>query len=58
MKAGYLSSSMDVHADPCESFYQYTCGKWQEDHPYPANVDGWNHFYKLMYAMRTDLRSK
>lgn len=24
---------MDPSADPCEDFYQFTCGKWSEEHP-------------------------
>lgn len=28
-----LMRDMDLTADPCEDFYQYTCGKWAENHP-------------------------
>ncbi|CAG2120922.1 unnamed protein product, partial [Medioppia subpectinata] len=51
--AGYLSSSMDFSVNPCDDFYQFSCGKWQEDHPFPANLDGWDYFQKLLYSMRT-----
>lgn len=28
-----LYRAMDVRTDPCDDFYQYTCGGWEESHP-------------------------
>ncbi|XP_054160744.1 neprilysin-4-like [Oppia nitens] len=47
---------MDFNVNPCNDFYQFACGKWQQDHPFPKYENGWNSFKKLMYAMRTDMR--
>ncbi|XP_034942864.1 endothelin-converting enzyme homolog isoform X2 [Chelonus insularis] len=33
--AASLKESMDISVDPCEDFYQYTCGRWSENHPTP-----------------------
>ena len=55
--AGSLSSSMDLTINPCDDFYKYSCGKWQDDHPFPRNVDGWSHFIKLSYEMRKSMLS-
>ncbi|XP_022902040.2 neprilysin [Onthophagus taurus] len=30
--ASNLRLSMDLSVDPCEDFYNYTCGKWTEEH--------------------------
>lgn len=30
--ASYLLESMDLEADPCEDFYQFTCGNWHNYH--------------------------
>ena len=51
-----LYGSMDTSANACDDFYKYACGKYNNDHPLPANVDGWSHFYRLQYEVRNNLR--
>ena len=31
-------SIVDKSKDPCQDFYQYTCTKWNADHPIPADL--------------------
>lgn len=31
--AANLHLSIDFNEDPCEDFYQYTCGRWSQEHP-------------------------
>ncbi|KAH7939313.1 hypothetical protein HPB52_010585 [Rhipicephalus sanguineus] len=28
-----LYTAMDLRSNPCDDFYQYTCGRWAENHP-------------------------
>lgn len=30
---------MNMKADPCKDFYEYSCGKWIEENPLPADKD-------------------
>lgn len=40
-------SAMDRSADPCEDFFQYSCGGWIKAHPIPPDQSGWDVYSKL-----------
>ena len=57
--AGYISLSMDTkQTKPCDNFYQYVCGKWIQDHPFPRHLKSWSHFQRVYFTIREDLISK
>ncbi len=40
-------TAMDRSADPCEDFYQYSCGGWIASNPIPPDRASWNTYNKL-----------
>jgi len=45
--AARLSSYMDNKANPCEDFYQYSCGGWEKSHSIPSDQANWDIFGEL-----------
>ena len=43
-------AAIDKTVNPCEDFYQYSCGHWLETHPVPAD--------QPMVARYSDLRER
>jgi putative endopeptidase len=39
--------AMDRSANPCENFYQYTCGGWMKNNPIPSDQSRWDVYRKL-----------
>jgi putative endopeptidase len=41
--------AMDRSVEPCNNFYQYSCGTWIKDNPIPADQARWDVYSKLTY---------
>ncbi|CAJ0606403.1 unnamed protein product [Cylicocyclus nassatus] len=38
-----LRNSINFSVDPCEDFYEFTCGNWIASHPIPKDKDSYDH---------------
>ena len=42
-----ITRVMDLKADPCTDFYQFSCGNWSRKYPAPGNAQHWTNFVRL-----------
>ncbi|XP_063990613.1 membrane metallo-endopeptidase-like 1 [Diachasmimorpha longicaudata] len=37
-----LKENMNTAVDPCDDFYEFTCGRWSENNPMPGDAELWD----------------
>ncbi|XP_037917529.1 endothelin-converting enzyme homolog isoform X2 [Hermetia illucens] len=54
--ASALLQSMDMSVDPCDDFYQFTCGNWPEEHPRPDSLTSYDWFSERQQRISRHVR--
>lgn len=44
----FLLKSINFTVDPCDNFFQYSCGRWLSENPIPPTSSRWSHFDVLI----------
>jgi predicted metalloendopeptidase len=56
--AGELLQAMDKSVNPCDDFYQYSCGKWLTTHSIPETESSFSRFGEIRDNVKLELKSK
>ncbi|KHJ98326.1 peptidase family M13 [Oesophagostomum dentatum] len=51
-----MINAMNTSVNPCEDFYEFACGTWNEDHPIPDDMSGFGTFSHVREQVRLQLR--
>ncbi|CAJ0606402.1 unnamed protein product [Cylicocyclus nassatus] len=51
-----LRNSINFSVNPCEDFYEFTCGNWIASHPIPEDKISYDHFQILKAKVQEQLR--
>lgn len=53
-----LLSSINFSVDPCEDFFEFSCGRWLADHPIPADLTSYGHFSEVREKVQEEMKSE
>ncbi|VDO57666.1 unnamed protein product, partial [Haemonchus placei] len=54
--ANNIINALNTSVNPCEDFYEFACGSWNEDHPIPDDMSTFGTFSFVREQVRQQLR--
>lgn len=49
-------NALNTSVNPCEDFYEFACGLWNEEHPIPDDMSAFGTFSFVREQVRQQLR--
>lgn len=53
-----FSVAMNLSVDPCEDFFQFSCGNWIASHPIPSYLTSYNEFNVLREKVQDEMKGR
>jgi len=56
--AELFKASVNESVDPCEDFYEFSCGKWVSNNQIPDDLTSYGHFSELREKVNSEMKSE